>query len=90
IDHRVGSLEVGKDADFVVWSAHPLSSAARAEQTWIDGRRFFDLTDDARLRERDRAERERLVALALPERAKAGTGTEGRPPTPASALLDQL
>lgn len=80
IEARVGSLEVGKDADFVIWSANPLSSAAKAEQTWIDGRRYFDLTEDAQLRERDRVERARLVAAALPERAKAGTPAEGRPP----------
>ncbi|MBV8035787.1 amidohydrolase family protein [Roseateles sp.] len=90
IDQRVGSLEVGKDADFVIWSAHPLSSTAKAEQTWIDGRRYFDLGEDARLRERDRTERARLVALALPERAKAAAPPEGRPPTPLAAALDQL
>lgn len=90
IDGRVGSLEVGKDADFVLWSANPLSSAARAEQTWIDGRRYFDRGEDAQLRERDRAERARLVALALPERAKAAAPPEGRPATPVTAALDQL
>jgi len=90
IDNRVGSLEVGKDADFVIWSASPLSSAARAEQTWIDGRRYFDRGEDAQLRERDRAERARLVALVLPERAKATAPPEGRPATPLSAALDQL
>jgi imidazolonepropionase-like amidohydrolase len=93
IDGRVGSLEVGKDADFVIWSGHPLSSAAKAEQTWIDGRRYFDLTEDAQLRERDAAERARLIALALPERAKAAAapeGREGRPATPLAAALDQL
>jgi len=90
IDQRVGSLEVGKDADFVLWSAHPLSSAAKAEQTWIDGRRYFDRGEDAELRDRDRAERTRLVALALPERAKAATPPDGRPATPLAAALDQL
>jgi imidazolonepropionase-like amidohydrolase len=90
IEGRVGSLEVGKDADFVLWSAHPLSSAARAEQTWIDGRRYFSRDEDAQLRERDRLERARLVALALPERAKAAAPPEGRPATPLAAALDQL
>lgn len=68
IDDRVGSLEAGKDADFVIWSAHPLSNFAKAEQTWIDGRRYFDLESDAQLREAARAERDRLIAKALPER----------------------
>jgi len=87
---RVGSLEVGKDADFVLWSANPLSSLAKVEQTWIDGRRYFDRGEDAQLRARDDAERARLVALALPERAKAAAPPEGRPATPLAAALDQL
>jgi imidazolonepropionase-like amidohydrolase len=68
IDNRVGSLEVGKDADFVIWSAHPLSTEARAEQTWIDGARYFDRSSDATLRDGARRERERLVTKALPIR----------------------
>lgn len=68
IDNRVGSLEVGKDADFVIWSAHPLSTTARAEQTWIDGARYFDRGTDATLREEARRERERLVTKAMPIR----------------------
>ena len=42
IDHRVGSLEPGKDADFVIWSGHPLSTYTIAEQTWVDGVKQFD------------------------------------------------
>jgi hypothetical protein len=85
LEARVGSLEVGKDADFVLWSAHPLSTAARAEQTWVDGRRYFDLAEDAQLRERDRLERTRLVALALPARASASAeGAKGAAPAAAS------
>ena len=68
IDERVGSLASGKDADFVVWSGHPLSSFSRAEQTWIDGRKFFDIEVDLVLRKRAIAERERLIAKALPKR----------------------
>ncbi|WP_298829018.1 amidohydrolase family protein [uncultured Piscinibacter sp.] len=65
IDRRVGSLEPGKDADFVIWSGHPLSNYSRAEQTWIDGRRHFDLDSDRRLRAAAARERLRLVELAL-------------------------
>ncbi|MCX6951029.1 MAG: amidohydrolase, partial [Verrucomicrobia bacterium] len=71
IDDRVGSLEAGKDADFVIWSASPLSTYARAEQTWIDGRRYFSLEDDAAARVAATAEREALVQKALVERMKA-------------------
>lgn len=68
IDNRVGSLEVGKDADFVIWSDHPLSTKARAEQTWIEGARYFDLKADADLRESAKLERARIVAKAMPAR----------------------
>jgi imidazolonepropionase-like amidohydrolase len=68
IDNRVGSLEVGKDADFVIWSDNPLSTKARAEQTWIDGARYFDLKADADLRESAKLERARIVAKAMPAR----------------------
>lgn len=39
---RTGSIEVGKDADIAIFSAHPFSPAARVEMTLVDGRRFFD------------------------------------------------
>ncbi len=43
IDQYVGSLTPGKHADLVVWSGRPLSTLSRCEQTWIDGRLYFDL-----------------------------------------------
>jgi len=45
IDHRVGSLEVGKDADIVVWNGHPLSVYAKVNTTLIDGEVFFQERD---------------------------------------------
>ncbi|MEQ1826969.1 MAG: amidohydrolase family protein [Pirellula sp.] len=53
IDSKVGSLEVGKDADISVWNGSPLSTLARCEQTWIDGRKYFDRQWDAESRLRD-------------------------------------
>jgi imidazolonepropionase-like amidohydrolase len=37
IADRVGTLEVGKDADVVLWDKHPFSVYASAEVVWIDG-----------------------------------------------------
>lgn len=45
LGERVGSLEVGKDADFIVLSGDPLSVYTRVEQTWVDGAKVFDLSD---------------------------------------------
>ena len=48
IDNKVGSIEVGKDADVVVWTAHPLSSFALADRVYIDGILYHDREADAR------------------------------------------
>lgn len=45
LDKRIGSLEVGKDADFIVLSGDPLSIYTHVEQTWVDGVKVFDLSD---------------------------------------------
>jgi imidazolonepropionase-like amidohydrolase len=68
IDDKVGSLEVGKDADFVIWNNSPLSSAVKAEQTWIEGRKYFDIATDNALRADAARERQRLIAKAMPMR----------------------
>jgi len=65
IDQFVGSLEVGKHADLVVWNAPPLSIYARPEQTWVDGRRMFDRTEDLQLRQEARQLRATLVQRIL-------------------------
>ena len=58
---RVGSLEVGKDADFVIFANHPLSSYAQVEQTWIDGHLFFDRQHDLDRRSALQVERDELA-----------------------------
>lgn len=45
LDDRVGSLEPGKDADFVVLSGPPFSVYTQVEQTWVEGELVFDRTD---------------------------------------------
>jgi len=82
VEGRTGSLEPGKDADFVLWNAVPLSTYARAEQTWIDGRRYYDIETDRRLRDADAAERSRLVAAALRARPAPGASPPPRGDTP--------
>jgi imidazolonepropionase-like amidohydrolase len=45
LQDRIGSLEVGKNADVVLWSANPFSVYARPEKVWIDGHMYFDRSD---------------------------------------------
>ena len=70
IDNRVGSIEVGKDADLVVWNHHPLSTAAIVERTYIDGIAYYD-------REKD------LQRIADIQKEKGGRQTTERLPPPA-------
>ena len=65
IDKYVGSLEIGKDADFVLWSGHPLSNYTICEQTWVDGKQYFSQKKDAYYRERDEKLRNDLIQKIL-------------------------
>jgi len=65
IDARVGSLETDKDGDFVIWNGNPLSQFTRAEQTWVDGRRYFSIEEDAAMREQIDRERTELIQAIL-------------------------
>jgi adenine deaminase len=47
LQDRVGSLEAGKDADFIVLSGDPLSVYTRVEQTWVEGRNVFNRSNPA-------------------------------------------
>jgi imidazolonepropionase-like amidohydrolase len=45
LDDRIGSIEPGKDADFIVLSGDPFSVYTFVEQTWVDGAKIFDRSD---------------------------------------------
>jgi imidazolonepropionase-like amidohydrolase len=47
IDTQTGSLEVGKNADVVLWSGDPFSVYTRADMVWVDGALRFDRADPA-------------------------------------------
>jgi len=65
IDSKVGSLEAGKDADFVIWNGNPLSQFTKAEQTWVDGRKYFSLDEDKVLREEIAKQRAQLIQAVI-------------------------
>jgi len=52
IDRQVGSLEVGKDADVAIFSAHPFAATTRVEMTLVDGTVYFDRARDLASREK--------------------------------------
>lgn len=64
IDHRVGSLEPGKDGDFVIWSTSPLSTRSICLETWIEGKRYFERNEGIAKAEYRFQEREKLLAKA--------------------------
>ena len=70
IDHRVGSIKVGKDADLVLWSHHPLSIYAKAEKTLIEGATYFDSERDQKIRTSIQSERNILIEMMLKEKNK--------------------
>src|SRR5829696_5063604 len=45
LEDRIGSLEVGKNADVVLWSHNPFSVYARPDRVWIDGALLYDRAD---------------------------------------------
>ncbi len=61
VDDRMGSIKVGKDADFVIWSDNPLSIYAQVEQTYIDGRCYYSKSADEQQRKAILTERSRLI-----------------------------
>jgi hypothetical protein len=79
IQDRVGSIDVGKDADLVIWNGHPFSVYSRVETTFIDGEIFFDRQQDLARRAEFLRERAQLEQ-AEPNRPPAQGGTP--PPAP--------
>ena len=77
VDDRVGSIAPGKDADVVVWSDKPLSIYAKAEKTFVDGVKYWDIDEDAARRHALEVERARLIRKSL--QAKSGGGVTQRP-----------
>ena len=70
IDDKVGSIKVGKDADLVLWSDHPLSVYSKAEKTLIEGVTYFDIQRDSKLRASIQNERNELILMMLKEKNK--------------------
>jgi imidazolonepropionase-like amidohydrolase len=89
VAHRIGSLEKGKDGDFVIWSGDPLSTYTVADETWIEGRKYFDRAADLASREAVAQERKALI-----DKTKASTKSDGEkkdnPPKSRAKLGDEV
>jgi imidazolonepropionase-like amidohydrolase len=75
VDNRVGSVKVGKDADVVLWSDHPLSVYAKADYTFVDGVKYFDRVEDVTAQAEVRRERARLIQKMIAAK-KSGEPTQ--------------
>jgi imidazolonepropionase-like amidohydrolase len=86
IDDTVGSIEVGKSADLVLFDNHPLSGFSKAQKVWIDGHEYFDREKDLETRpefeKRKKALEEKEAAAAPKGRTKNGAGAADAPATP--------
>ena len=70
LDDKVGSIKVGKDADLVLWSDHPLSVYAIAEKTLIEGAVYFDIEKDKLQRAAIKKEKNKLIKLMRDDKNK--------------------
>ena len=70
LDDRMGSIRAGKDADLVLWSDNPLSVYAKAEMTFVDGKKLFDLATDAALQQELKEEKNSIIQDMLGAKKK--------------------
>lgn len=104
VDDRTGSLQPGKDADFVVWSGDPLSAFTRCDETWVDGVRRYSRGEEKELNAKVVKARAELIAKATttPDAGpgaggpagmgggfRGGRGGRGRPPSLLERMLDE-
>ncbi len=94
---RVGSIEVGKDADLVIYDKHPLSVYAVVQKTLIDGRVYFDRERDIARRAEVEKEKKELAEKLKKKNEKEegarpgekkGEKKEGAPPGGGAATVD--
>ena len=70
LDHRIGSIDAGKDADLAIWTGHPFSTYSRVESTFVDGEMLFDRQKDLQLRKELAREKTDRLKKEADEEAK--------------------
>jgi len=92
IQERVGSIEVGKDADVAIWNGHPFSVYSRVDTTFIDGTVYFDRQQDLARRPelaKERATLEQADPNKPPARGGLSPNTPRRRPSGHEDDVDQ-
>lgn len=90
LENRIGSIDVGKDADLVLFNGHPFSVYSRPEMTLIEGEVFFDRREDLARRETLLKEKRALIEREKKSPAQAQpTQPGGRPLPTLSEDLDE-
>jgi imidazolonepropionase-like amidohydrolase len=88
IDDKVGSIEVGKSADLVLFDKHPLSGFSKPQKVWIDGHEYFDREKDIETRpefeKKKKALEDKEAVAAKPGRRRNGAGAAGADTEPNS------
>jgi len=77
IDKRVGTIDVGKDADLAIYNHDPLSAYAVVQKTLIDGRVYFDLQRD--IAERPALEKEKKALIDKLKKSSEKKSEEKKP-----------
>lgn len=70
IDNRVGSVKVGKDADLVLWSEHPMSVYAKVDKNMIEGVFYFERDKQEVVLQRLAEEKNKLINLSIEAKNK--------------------
>src|SRR5258707_1251540 len=74
IENRVGSIEVGKDADLVIYDKFPLSDYAKVQKVLIDGTVYFDRDNEVSGRPGKAAEKQKLIDKEKQNQQRAPQG----------------
>jgi imidazolonepropionase-like amidohydrolase len=78
IENRVGSIDVGKDADLVIYDKYPLSDYAKVQKVLIDGTVYFDRDKEVSEVAAKAAEKQKLVdKLKQQQQQNGGRGGRG-------------
>ncbi|HEX7089960.1 MAG TPA: amidohydrolase family protein [Longimicrobiales bacterium] len=84
IADRTGSIDVGKDADLVVWKGHPLSTQGVPQKTYVDGKLYFDIELDRQRQDAIEREIRALMDKHLPRRREAAPVVTDEAASPAT------